>query len=128
MVARIDESDLQQSLDSLLKDINPVKTFEENSVNVMSIHKSKGLQADVVFINGLVNGVLPNEQKGIDTVEAQRRLLFVGITRTLRSLFLISSVEWEGKYVNKVDKSQFKYSVHKKKYNARTSRFVDEML
>ena len=94
----------------------------------MSIHKSKGLQADVVFINGLVNGVLPNEQEGIDTVEAQRRLLFVGITRAFRNLFLLSSVEWDGKYVNKVDKSQFSYSPQQKKYDARTSTFVDEMM
>lgn len=128
IVARIDDSDLAQSLDSLLRDINPIKTFDLNSVNIMSIHKSKGLQADMVFINGLVNGVLPNEQKGIDSLEAQRRLLFVGITRALRNLYVLSPVEWDGKYVNRVDKTQFKYSWRKKKYDARTSAFVDEML
>lgn len=128
LVERIDQSDMAKSLDCLLKDITPAKSFEPDSVNIMSIHKSKGLQADVVFVNGLVNGVLPNKQKGVDTVEAQRRLLFVGITRAFRSLYLLSSVEWDGKYVHKVDKSQFKYSWRKGKYNARTSTFVDEMM
>ncbi len=128
LIERIDQNEIVKSLDCLLRDINPAKTFELDSVNIMSIHKSKGLQADVVFVNGLVDGILPNKQRGIDTVEAQRRLLFVGITRAFRSLFLLSTVEWEGKYVHKVDKSQFKFSWRKRKHNARTSTFVDEMM
>lgn len=94
----------------------------------MSIHKSKGLQAEAVFVNGLVDGVLPNKAKGIDTIEAQRRLLFVGVTRALRALYLLSSVEWDGMYVQRLDKSQFQYKWTKKKYNGRTSTFVGEML
>jgi superfamily I DNA/RNA helicase len=93
----------------------------------MSIHKSKGLQADYVFIIGLNEGVIPNDIRGIDTIEAQRRLLFVGMTRALKRLFMISTVEWEGKYVHKVDKSQFKYKCVKKLYYGKTSRFVGEM-
>jgi superfamily I DNA/RNA helicase len=85
-----------------------------------------GLQADYVFVTGLVDGVLPNVTKGIDTVEAQRRLLYVGITRTIKRLYLISTVSW-GKEVHKLDKSQFKYSYRAKVWAGRTSRFVDEM-
>jgi superfamily I DNA/RNA helicase len=127
LLQRLDEADLDNTLECLLKDMNPAKEFERDLVNVMSIHKSKGLQADVVFITGLVDGILPNRARGIDTLEAQRRLLYVGVTRACRSLHLLSSVEWDGRFVNKVDKSQFQYSWRKKNYNARTSTFVEEM-
>jgi DNA helicase II / ATP-dependent DNA helicase PcrA len=128
VIERLDENNLAQSLDDLLKSINPSKRFLKGAVNVMSIHKSKGLQAETVFVSGLVDGVLPNNTKGIDTIEAQRRLLFVGMTRAFRSLYLLSSVEWDGKYVQRLDKAQFQYVWRKKKWNARTSKFVGEMM
>ncbi len=127
LVVRINPDDLEASLDSLLKDINPSKTFTPGAVNIMSIHKSKGLQADVVFISGLVDGVLPNNDEGIDTIEAQRRLLFVGVTRAVKSLKLLSTVEWDGRIVHRVDKSQFKFSPYNRKYKGKTSKFVIEM-
>lgn len=123
----VDTMNLSKSLDALMKDANPPKQFDPNAVNVMSIHKSKGLQADVVFVSGLVNGVLPNSDKGLDTIEAQRRLLFVGVTRAREALHLLSTVEWDGSVVHRVDKSQFKYSRQINKWRATTSRFVAEM-
>jgi superfamily I DNA/RNA helicase len=127
LVERIDRNDAERSLAGLLREMNPTKAFDPKLVNVMSIHKSKGLETDCVFISGLVDGVLPNNQRGIDTIEAQRRLLFVGVTRARRCLYLLSSVEWDGRFVNKVDKSQFQYAFQKKKYNGRTSTFIGEM-
>jgi DNA helicase-2/ATP-dependent DNA helicase PcrA len=126
LVARLDQADLAASTGSLLADINPAKEFDRGCVNVMSIHKSKGLEAKVVFIVGLVDGVLPNDSYGIDTIEAQRRLLFVGITRALGALHLVSWVQW-GDQVHKVDKSKFDYKYTKKCYYGKTSRFVGEM-
>ncbi|MBI5953202.1 MAG: ATP-dependent helicase [Chloroflexi bacterium] len=124
----INYEDVTESLKSVFKKINPNAEFEKDSVNVMSIHKSKGLQADYVFITGMVDGVLPNKVKGLDTIEAQRRLLFVGMTRTLSQLYMISQVEWEGKYVNKLDKSQFIYNYRKKQYAGKASNFISEMI
>lgn len=123
----IDEENLSESIDELERKIRPVIQFDKQSINLMSVHKSKGLQADYVFIYGLNEGVLPNEIKGLDTMEAQRRLLFVGMTRALKKLFLLSSVEWDGKYINKVDRNQFKYNYKKKKYYGRASRFLSEL-
>ena len=123
----VDTDNLPASLNDLFKEIRPKQLFNPESINVMSIHKSKGLEADVVFINSLVDGVLPNNTRGIDTIEAQRRLFFVGITRAKRLVYLLASVKWDGRFVNKVDKSQFQYSYRDKKWNARFSKFVDEM-
>jgi len=124
----IDEEDLSTSIANLEKNINPTLSFRNDVVNIMSIHKSKGLQADYVFITGLNEGIIPNKVRGIDTIEAQRRLLFVGMTRTLNRLYMISTVEWEGKFVNKVDKTQFVYKYWKKKYYGKTSRFIEEII
>jgi superfamily I DNA/RNA helicase len=127
IAARVDEANLAFSVESLVRNLGAPVQFEPGLVNIMSIHRSKGLQADAVFINGLVDGVLPNGADGLDTIEAQRRLLYVGVTRTLASLYLVSPVEWEGKYVHRLDKSQFAFDYRKKLWNGRASRFLDEM-
>jgi len=123
----INELNINDSLKDLVKNINPNIEFEKGEVNIMSIHKSKGLEADYVFITCLVDGILPNKIRGIDSIESQRRLLFVGMTRAKKSLYMMSTVEWEGKFVHRVDKSQFKYNYRKKVYNGKTSKFIEEM-
>jgi superfamily I DNA/RNA helicase len=57
-------------------------------VRIMSLHKSKGLSANVVIIAGFVEGVLPRERKKgmtdaayAESIEEFRRLVFVGLTR-----------------------------------------------
>ena len=123
----LDFDNLETSVDNIEKSIRPVVTFDPSTVNIMSIHKSKGLQADYVFIYALTDGIIPNVTDGIDSLEAYRRLLFVGMTRAKKRLYLISTVEWEGKYVNKVDKTQFRFNGRRRKWYGRTSRFINEL-
>lgn len=123
----IDFDNLEKSVDELEKSIRPNVVFEPTTANIMSIHKSKGLQADYVFIYGLTDGIIPNVTDGIDSIEAYRRLLFVGMTRAIKSLYLISTVEWDGKYVNKVDKSKFRFNARRQKWYGRTSSFINEI-
>lgn len=66
----------------------PEVPTEINDVRIMSLHKSKGLNAPVTIIAGCVEGLLPKQpEKGTPSAEAaaqieeQRRLFFVGITR-----------------------------------------------
>ena len=61
--------------------------FELDAVTVMSIHASKGLEFPVVFMHGMEEGILP--WKDADISE-ERRLFFVGLTRTSESIFLTS--------------------------------------
>ena len=117
----------ERNLERLETLTNSPMQFEHNKVNVMSIHKSKGLQADYVFILGLVEGILPNEVTGIESVEAQRRVLFVGMSRAKKQLYLLSTMLWDGQYIHKVDKSKFKYDYKVKKYCGQTSCFVNEL-
>jgi len=68
---------------------------DDDSVNLMSLHRAKGLEFDTVFITGVEEGLLPH-QKSIDDapdgigdgIDEERRLLYVGITRAKNQLTL----------------------------------------
>jgi ATP-dependent DNA helicase UvrD/PcrA len=62
-------------------------------VNLLTYHRSKGLEFDAVFLPRLLDGELPYRAKrnGTDPSE-ERRLLYVGITRARTHLFL----SWPG--------------------------------
>ncbi|MBF0226888.1 MAG: ATP-dependent helicase [Desulfobacterales bacterium] len=51
----------------------------------MTIHKSKGLEFKVVFVIGLIEGVLPNKNGDL---EEERRIMFVGMSRAMELLYL----------------------------------------
>lgn len=125
----IDMERLDKTLKGLQQKFRSDVQFEKEKINLMSIHKSKGLQAEYVFILGLTSGILPNDERGLDTIEAQRRLLFVGMTRALKELFLLSTLDWKGADLkqNNADMSQFNFRFITKDYRGRSSRFIEEM-
>ncbi|MFE0500856.1 UvrD-helicase domain-containing protein [Lysobacter soli] len=65
-----------------------------NQVRMMSLHAAKGLEFRYVFIVGMEDGTLPHEmalEEG--SLEEERRLLYVGITRAKEQLWLSHSRE-----------------------------------
>lgn len=64
---------------------------KDNVVRIMTIHASKGLEFDTVFINGIVDGQFPSSKsENEDQIEEERRLFYVAITRAKKQLFLSS--------------------------------------
>ena len=65
-------------------------------VNLLTIHASKGLEFPVVFIAGAEEGIIPHERSleedadGISSVEEERRLFYVAITRARDKLIITS--------------------------------------
>ena len=63
---------------------------QKPAVQIMTLHASKGLEFDNVWIMGCVDGNLPHTDS---TEEDERRLLYVGMTRARHRLILSSAME-----------------------------------
>ncbi len=67
---------------------------KENKVRLMTVHASKGLEYDYVFITGMEEGLFPYErageieQKGGSESEEERRLFYVAVTRACKKVYL----------------------------------------
>jgi len=61
---------------------------EADRVSLMTLHGAKGLEFDTVFLPGWEEGVFPNQRSldegGLKSLEEERRLAYVGLTRARR--------------------------------------------
>ncbi|HAE86170.1 MAG TPA: hypothetical protein DCG78_06670, partial [Anaerolineaceae bacterium] len=60
---------------------------KQGKVNIMTMHRAKGLDADVVFIVGAEKQFIPGKNLG-ESEGNERRLFYVSITRARHSLFI----------------------------------------
>lgn len=91
----------------------------DQSVNLMSMHASKGLEFDTVFVVGCEEGSIPHErsikENSLAKIEEERRLMYVAMTRAEKRLSMTMSL-FDGKSRNKVGRVFIK----------RYSRFLQE--
>ena len=80
-----DYDNLQGFLEHVALATSIDQKWEDEKVNIMTIHAAKGLEFDVIFLPGWEEGLFPHqkslEEKGDFALEEERRLAYVGITR-----------------------------------------------
>ena len=64
-----------------------------DSVTLITLHNTKGLEFPRVIITGLEYGIFPRENKDEAELEEERRLFYVGITRAKDELYITSCAE-----------------------------------
>ena len=90
--------------------------WEGQKVNLMTMHASKGLEFDVVFLPGWEEGLFPHqksmEEKGQNGLEEERRLAYVGITRAKKVAHISFSLNrfYQGDWIDSI-----------------SSRFIEEL-
>ena len=90
--------------------------WDNEKVNLMTLHASKGLEFNVVYLPGWEEGLFPHqksiEEKGENGLEEERRLAYVGITRAKKIAKISFSMNrfYQGDWMDSM-----------------ASRFVDEL-
>ena len=90
--------------------------WESDKVNLMTLHASKGLEFNIVYLPGWEEGLFPHqksiEEKGESGLEEERRLAYVGITRAKKIAKISFSMNrfYQGDWMDSM-----------------ASRFVDEL-
>ncbi len=92
---RPEEGQAIAGLDSFLEEValvTDVDRWDESAdcVTLMTLHNAKGLEFPIVFITGMEEGLFPlsRSMDSLADLEEERRLFYVGITRTQKQLFI----------------------------------------
>lgn len=73
----------------------PGEGFKKNEVTLMTLHASKGLEYDHVFLVGMEEEILPHKKTILDNadISEERRLCYVGVTRARKKLIMTFAKE-----------------------------------
>ncbi len=69
---------------------------DPNRISLMTLHAAKGLEFDVVFLPGWEEGLFPHQRSldegGSNSLEEERRLAYVAITRAKKQLYILTAL------------------------------------
>lgn len=91
------------SLDQILNDAALLKSYSpasDNEVNLMTLHKSKGLEFNIVFHMDLYKWIFPNEYGDADAQMQDLNLHYVGVTRAIDACYLMNGTKRYSKKQN----------------------------
>ncbi len=98
ITASFEERTGSVNLNDFLEEISLIADMAEHkensdSVTLMTIHSAKGLEFEVVFLIGMEEGIFPhaNSLMEADGLEEERRLMYVGITRAKKLLYITNA-------------------------------------
>ncbi len=95
---------------------NKEDSNNDDAIQIMTIHASKGLEFNHVFLIGVEEGILPHRNSiEEETVEEERRLMYVAMTRAMQNL-----------NISYIRKRKSRYG-DDESFDAGPSRFLDEL-
>ncbi len=101
-----DYDNLQGFLEHVALATSIDQKWEDEKVNIMTMHAAKGLEFDIVFLPGWEEGLFPHqkslEEKGDFALEEERRLAYVGITRARKKACISFAMQrsWHGEWMD----------------------------
>lgn len=77
---------------------NPKDRADQDAATLMTLHSSKGLEFPYVFMVGVEENLLPHRSSvsAKETLEEERRLAYVGISRAKKQLYILNAKERRG--------------------------------
>ena len=100
------------NLESFLEHVSLATSVDQEwdgeKINMMTMHASKGLEFDVIFLPGWEEGLFPHqksiEEKGQNGLEEERRLAYVGITRAKKRALISFSMSrfYQGDWMDSI--------------------------
>ncbi len=90
LMASNGDNSLNDFLDTVSLTTNADDSISMDTVSLMTLHNTKGLEFSIVFITGLEDGLLPyfKATESSDELDEERRLFYVGMTRAKDTLFV----------------------------------------
>ncbi len=101
-----DYDNLQGFLEHVALATSIDQEWGDERINIMTMHASKGLEFDTVFLPGWEEGLFPHqkslEEKGDFALEEERRLAYVGVTRAKKNAFISFAIQrvWHGEWMD----------------------------
>ena len=101
-----DYDNLQGFLEHVALATSIDQEWDDEKVNIMTIHAAKGLEFDTVFLPGWEEGLFPHqkslEEKGDLALEEERRLAYVGVTRAKKKAYISFATQriWHGEWMD----------------------------
>ena len=101
-----DYDNLQGFLEHVALATSIDQEWDDEKVNIMTIHAAKGLEFDSVFLPGWEEGLFPHqkslEEKGDLALEEERRLAYVGVTRAKKKAYISFATQriWHGEWMD----------------------------
>lgn len=100
LISVLSDDDKYPSLAEFLEHVSLVMdkddVMDNNKVMLITLHSAKGLEFDIVFLPGWEEGLFPHQRSldegGQESLEEERRLAYVAITRARQKLYIMTAL------------------------------------
>lgn len=97
-----------------------MKTVDEKKIRAMTIHKSKGLESDIVIVLRAINGIIPFIHPDFeimtalnksydDILDEEKRLFYVALTRARKKVFILTENNLESAYLKDLNLKEINF-------------------